>query len=351
MELSFVFLYKPFNVLNKLIMKEIFRITFSILFIVLLTTTFCGAQSLQDSLLIHYKFDGDSLDYSGNNYDPMFFQASFTDDINGNPNSALYFNGIDDYIILPDKDELRPDFPMTISFWIKMDNLSPENNVFFTNDFNMITHSGVWLNLNSYQKMALSFGDGSGFYPYSRKSKLTNISLQQNEWYFVAGVIWNEDDMRIYINGMEEYGYTEGGATHLTYAGTPGNIGRKDGNYLLDPYYFKGCLDDFRYWNRGLTDEEIFSLYDMVVDINTKPSESLISIYPNPASDFINIRAGVLNETKFQVKIYNILGEHVLTQDDSNKLNIQALPKGIYFIHVNNGAASNEIYSFKFIKN
>ena len=104
------------------------------------------SQHLNDSLLVYYPFNGDSVDYSGNEYNPVLFRASYATDRNGIEENALYFNGIDDLIIMPDKTSLRPPFPITIAFWIKLDNLTPENGIFFTNDFFMNIHSGVWLN-------------------------------------------------------------------------------------------------------------------------------------------------------------------------------------------------------------
>ncbi|MFK5856557.1 MAG: T9SS type A sorting domain-containing protein [Bacteroidota bacterium] len=311
------------------------------------------SQSLQDGLLIHYKFDGDSLDYSGNGYNPTLFRASYTEDVKGNLNSALYFDGVDDLIIMPDIPELKPNFPITISFWIKMDNITPESNVYFTNDFNRFAHSGVWLNLSTSHKVAVSYGDGSGFGPYARRSKLTYITLQSNVWHLISSVLWSANDIRIYVDGIEEPGYEEGSAFYLNYVGAGGNIGRKDANYQLDPYFYKGSFDDFRYWDRGLSDDEILSLYDEVLNISDQYDINTISIYPNPAYDYLFIKTNSTQLDKLQIYIFDMLGKRQISSSNTNKINIQSLKKGIYSIRIttleNMDRAVNKAYTF--IKN
>lgn len=58
-----------------------------------------------------------------------------------------------------------------------------------------------------------------------------------------------------------------------------------------------------------------------------------VEIYPNPASDFIN----VVNRTSYlgSIEVYNLVGEHVLSQASTNQLeqiDIVNLPTGMYLI-------------------
>jgi hypothetical protein len=69
-----------------------------------------------------------------------------------------------------------------------------------------------------------------------------------------------------------------------------------------------------------------------------------ISISPNPASDYIDIRLDdvILSEAK-DLKIYNTLGECVInyelrnTNYEMERIDVSALSPGLYFICINNG--------------
>ncbi len=58
------------------------------------------AQISTDSLLAYYPFDGNALDLATNNFDGIMNGGSFSEDAQGNPNSALYLNGNDEFVDL-----------------------------------------------------------------------------------------------------------------------------------------------------------------------------------------------------------------------------------------------------------
>ena len=70
-----------------------------------------------------------------------------------------------------------------------------------------------------------------------------------------------------------------------------------------------------------------------------------ISIYPNPVIDKLFIQ-GLSDATK--VSIYNILGKEVLSIKNTNNINVQALPRGMYVIRISDGMHQT---NRKFIKN
>ena len=70
-----------------------------------------------------------------------------------------------------------------------------------------------------------------------------------------------------------------------------------------------------------------------------------ISIYPNPTSNTLFISG---NETPIAVSIYNVLGKEVLSIKNTNNINVQALPSGVYVIRISDGAGQA---NRKFIKN
>ena len=102
----------------------------------------------------------------------------------------------------------------------------------------------------------------------------------------------------------------------------------------------------FKLLSNDLTQQEVeISLYAYQKYVGIKETNhSTTQIYPNPASDKINIVYHGENSTK--ANIYNILGvqlkESVITKG-INTIDIKALPKGIYFIKIEGKA-------FKFVK-
>ena len=70
-----------------------------------------------------------------------------------------------------------------------------------------------------------------------------------------------------------------------------------------------------------------------------------ISIYPNPTNNTLFISG---NETPITVAIYNVLGKEVLSIKNTNKINVKALPSGVYVIRISDGVGQT---NRKYIKN
>ena len=70
-----------------------------------------------------------------------------------------------------------------------------------------------------------------------------------------------------------------------------------------------------------------------------------IAIYPNPTNNTLFITG---NETPIAVAIYNVLGKEVLFIKNTNNINVQALPSGVYVIRISDGVGQT---NRKFIKN
>lgn len=90
-------------------------------------------------------------------------------------------------------------------------------------------------------------------------------------------------------------------------------------------------------------DSQNFNLYPFQSTLNISNVElENFKIYPNPASEIIEIKE--INLVKEDIKIYNILGLNLthLTSYNNNKLNIANLPSGHYILKIK--ASINKIY-------
>ena len=70
-----------------------------------------------------------------------------------------------------------------------------------------------------------------------------------------------------------------------------------------------------------------------------------LSIYPNPVENSLFISG---NDTPISVSIYNVLGKEVISIKNTNNINVQTLPSGVYTIRISDGVAQT---NRKFIKN
>jgi hypothetical protein len=70
-----------------------------------------------------------------------------------------------------------------------------------------------------------------------------------------------------------------------------------------------------------------------------------ISYFPNPTNSILFIEG---NEGPVTVSIYNVLGKEVISTKNTNKIDVKALPSGVYIIRISDGVSQT---NKKFIKN
>jgi len=91
-----------------------------------------------------------------------------------------------------------------------------------------------------------------------------------------------------------------------------------DYKYCVVPIYPSVCT----------LDDECFETYISNVGITNYKDNILV--YPNPATNFINISGDMVSE----IKMYNNIGQLILTQHNTNTINISALQNGIYLLTI-----------------
>ncbi|MET2985677.1 T9SS type B sorting domain-containing protein [Aureibaculum conchae] len=278
------------------------------------------SQSINDNLLLYYPFSGDTNDASGNGLHGVS-NATLTNDRFGNANEAYSFNGVNEYINFPNDVSLKPDLPVSFSFWINFNDVSNEKSVIFTTDFAQNNHTGVWMNLSSGY-LAINYGDNTGNTTGSnRRSKIGTTQLEVNRWYHIVGIVNGPTDMELYIDCENDNGTYQGSGGAVNYTSNPGSIGRKDGHSALPAYYFDGILDEFRYWNRELTESEIELLCEALPDCAsvTSPSNSATDVSLNSSIEWNSVS----NANGYRISIGTSAGaSDVLDAVDVGDLNV-----------------------------
>ena len=79
-----------------------------------------------DGLIAYYPFNGNANDESGNGNDGIIYNAVLTDDMDGNSDSAMKFDGAGDYIRVPLSDSFAINGEVTFSFWLKKTDLQSD---------------------------------------------------------------------------------------------------------------------------------------------------------------------------------------------------------------------------------
>ncbi len=305
---------------------------FYLLFCFICFTAF--SQNLNDHLLLHYTFDGDTNDISGNGYDGVPIGVSYGLDRFGNTNSACYFNGVDNYVNFPNLAVLKPNLPVSFSFWVKYQSDDFNNQVVFNTSFEENRCTGVWFNSSlSVNGHAINFGDGSYFYsPQSRSTFLCYKEIELNVWRHIIVVVNSEADMKMFIDCLDNPGFYSGTGGSLVYSETPGCIGRHDRDLNGPPGYFSGLIDDFMYWDRALTIEDVAVLcnYLSVPETNFQENELVISLDKDKKVLQINTNTtGIM-----QISIYNSIGQQLYSNSFSSTINVDDFASGLYFVSI-----------------
>ena len=211
-----------------------------------------ASADLTDGLAAYYPFNGNANDESGNGNNGTVYGATLSSDRFGNLNSAYSFDGIDDYVRIPDSDSLDITGDLTISAWLNTD--TSDFSIIFSNVLQVSPHDGYSLEI-SQGKVRFMSGDQL-FYG--------NTQLNTGTWKHIA-VTLSGTTATSYVDGVFDSSGTVGIPTTNTIDQT---IGASD----LPFYFFQGIIDDIRIYNRALSEVEIQELQTLNVDIYIKPN-------------------------------------------------------------------------------
>lgn len=258
-----------------------------LLFVAICSYAYLHAQN-QD-LIMHFPFNGNTLDESGNENHAVNYGATLTTDRFGNEDAAFFFDGSSFIKITPNSD-LSQMGDYSISLWYQHEewqNINQNNNTerqyIFDAHANSSTATGndilregfvICLQknlLNTEEKLYL--GDIYGTNPNIYWDGLSNPIANNNEWVFVTfqrkGATYE-----LYINGILEEITQTGASTdpssqlldmmHNLYIGT---FAGNNPAYYFEGYNFRGKIDDINFYGRSLDLCEIDALYKKDKDL------------------------------------------------------------------------------------
>lgn len=244
--------------------------------------------------LIYYPFDGNVNDYSGNGYNAILTGAVPTSDPMGRADSAYEFNNSADIIYTPNNTALNFQDKITISFWLKLDQVTAESYV--------ISH-GSW---QDRYKVSVIPGN---ILRWTVKTNNTTLDLDNSvplvlgTWYHFT-VAYTGYSMEIYENGVLDVFEPQTGQIQQTTQDI--TIGQE----LLgqDTYTLFGAVDEVRIFDGELSMSQIQTLpaiWDLTA-INQATGSDMM-VYPNPSNGLVYIRSTGEN-TGMQIEAIDITG-------------------------------------------
>jgi Concanavalin A-like lectin/glucanases superfamily/Secretion system C-terminal sorting domain len=330
-------------------MKKLLFILISLCF-----STGIFAQTITDSLVLYYPFSGNTNDWSGNAFDGINGGAILTSDHNGIANSAYSFDGIDDYIDLPNDSSLHPDFPFTLAAWMYMDPTSGDFAALCT-EYNLPStyeYDGASIGRYGTSKFNSGIYNGGSIGTSSRVNYVSNVTFTTNTWYYVVAVFEGLNNRKLYINCIEDENctYTGTGSSYSRNYNLHGSIGRfYSGNAVNKT---KGFIDEVAMWNRALDSDEITQLcttdlWQIIQASTAEDNLEIFSVYPNPMINEAIINFNNPTQENHQIIIRNINGQEVQSYNNitssSCVITKGSLAAGVYILELRNTITKAQI--------
>lgn len=270
-----------------------------------------------------------TADASGNSMVGVLYGgATFT---TGKINNSIRLLGVDEYIKVPNGTPERLS-EFSISSWVYADTIATWSRIF---DFGSSTSVNMFL--------ATSEGTGKMKFSLSgvnnvSQSVTASSTLPVKTWTFVT-VTLGANRLNIYLNGKLV-------GSGLSFTNRPYDLGTTTANYIgksqwtADPY-FKGNIDDFRFYNYAMTIDEVLAAMAMTPIEVVKENSRLF--YPNPAKGQIHFD----NMENSALTIFDAMGKLMLQQpinSVSESVDINSLQQGIYIVKLRDKEANLQQY-------
>ncbi|MGZ3884562.1 MAG: LamG-like jellyroll fold domain-containing protein [Bacteroidia bacterium] len=305
------------------------------------------AQVPTASLVAYWPMDGTAADLSGNGNNGTMTNVSPVRDRFGNPNKALYFNGVNSKIVVPHSASINmvsTDF--TISFWEK----SSGNNM--DRDILEKQVAGSWNGYGFTAGNVSNFGYCTApkhiyFYTASgaMQDACTNDSiLSDSSWHCVTGVY------KASVN--RSYLYIDG-----TLQADTGSASGPTGNtislgigfcFSYNSRFFHGTLDNIRMYKYALSPSEILAVCndkrESVGIVEAEAPEHPFALYPNPGNGDLTVRLPG-KDSPAGIMVFDQCGREVYkSQVSDNETIYTGLAAGVYVARIMQDRADSGNY-------
>jgi hypothetical protein len=227
---------------------------------------------LEEGLVGSWTFDGNANDISGHENHGTVNGATLTEDRFGNANSAYAFGGVDDEIdfrnILNNGSS-----PWTISLWMNWEESVNDQRYIFLLGNGDINIENIVLRTSWDDRFA--YRDDAGVYHMGKSKGLEE--LYNRGWHHLTFVAKSDSVISYFIDG--EFREEISANSKMIF----NNIGNPYGG---EQYAFHGDLDAISYYEKQLSNSEIFNLYKSSI------SDSSINLYLDESIELVSLNIG-----------------------------------------------------------
>lgn len=300
--------------------------TLSVLLLLVCNVVVSAQINLTQGLKLYFPFNGSAIDASGNGNAATVNGPVLTTDRFGAASSAYYFDGVDDFISFTEGPGMKPQYPFSFSCWMNLvsPGLASDVNFIFCNDYTIPgdDYYGAIFNAPTGGNFQASVGDGGPVGPTSRNTKTFVNAAPVGSWHHFAAVVYGPNNMRLFLDCAEQNATYSGTGTGLVYSTGQGMMGR--GNGGSGENYLNAELDEIRFYDRALNDQEIAALFyypqyppALLFDLPTHNLTIQCGSSVNIDATFQGIVSYSWNDgTQGPTKTFTTPGTYIITVDD-----------------------------------
>ncbi len=205
-----------------------------------------------EGLVAYYSFDDGSgnvlHDLSGNGNDGTIYGAKW---VEGKYGKALEFDGINDYVEIPNDNALDITNKLTVEAWVKS-STSLNYRTVVSKGYD-VKDGGFALRMTRDSEPISAF-----FQTHNTAGQLASVLKYNNivneQWFHVVGT-YDGTNVRFYVNGLLDSAPKDL-TGNIKSNSLPIRIGRMSTSTFATEY-FKGSIDEVCIYNRALTEDEI----------------------------------------------------------------------------------------------
>jgi hypothetical protein len=291
------------------------------------------ANGQNGNLVASYEFGGNLLDLSNYGNHGVPTGISYVDDKTGTPSQAVSFPSSSSMVRIANNDGLNFRDGLSFTAWFYADQ-------FFDRESYIVSH-GNWNN-----RWKISLGDHTLRFTINGEAGIKDLDmesyLEEDRWYHLSAV-FDGTFCQLYLDGsLDAFATFQGKINTTVYdlvmgQSLPGQTG----------FDFKGKLDKVKIFNYGLSHDEVMTIFEEEFSgiSDGQPGEKRIHIFPNPASDIVNVALNLERRSLVDLNVIRMDGTCVYSMTysipDKSGLNIsfpvKNLSPGIYLLLINDG--------------
>jgi N-acetylneuraminic acid mutarotase len=213
-------------------------------------------------------FGGHDGDFDGETW---IFRRQGPNWVDGVSGKALEFDGVNDYVSVPDDDTLDISDSYTVSAWFKCSGAKVVGG-------QAIVAHGESFDTDKMQYSLFLQPNGKDLWAWYEDSGDSEHELNApdtlvyNRWYHAAVVLTSDSQYRLFLNGVEKDSSTESAKPpSISNILTIGCL-TNSGSHPRYEGFFNGIIDEVMVWNKALSEDEIRQQYleglGVIVDID-----------------------------------------------------------------------------------